>query len=348
MRITIAERLQPFSHIPGTNFILPGSSLSFQIFPALIRVYDLKNHEPKLIEEIELEIKGPMHDFTVLQDLEKGSIRVWGHTALGYVRYHIRTHHDTLYKIEIDKDLPNTILPQLKISPESEKHNPPFLERLSLGMHKAQDWNLIYQRMDMKEIFPIWHRLGQLVSSQTPKEYLGTLALLKQSQEAIDQRDILSIAPTFQQLFMAGFDFGLSPRLVDTHFHGFQLSSPNKDNSPLLLLNEGYKQIRRLFIESSEDSIHVLPALPPEFHSGRLIEAKCETLGFLDIEWSKKTIRRMIFRSITDKEIWFHFSKDLKQYRLRLNEQDHGKIINCLDMVTIKANQTYYFDRFQK
>ena len=63
IRISIAERFKPFSHTPGTKYILPYSTLTVQVFPTLIRVEE---------REIPLELTGPVVDFTAQIDLEKG------------------------------------------------------------------------------------------------------------------------------------------------------------------------------------------------------------------------------------------------------------------------------------
>lgn len=88
MHIEIAERLKPFSHFPGTSLILPGSAYQVQIFPCLIRIFHLRETFPVLITELTLNLQGPLQQFTVCNDLEKGRISVWEeYTGLGTVSF---------------------------------------------------------------------------------------------------------------------------------------------------------------------------------------------------------------------------------------------------------------------
>ena len=60
MRITIGLRHHPFTHVPGTFVVLPGSTLQLQIFPTLIKV---AGHE-----EIPLTLEGPIEKFTIINN----------------------------------------------------------------------------------------------------------------------------------------------------------------------------------------------------------------------------------------------------------------------------------------
>lgn len=42
------------------------------------------------------------------------------------------------------------------------------IERLSLGSHKSQDWDMVLRRMDMNEILPVLYDLGQKSKPGTP------------------------------------------------------------------------------------------------------------------------------------------------------------------------------------
>jgi len=337
MQITIATRLRPFSHTPGISFLLPGSSLRFQIFPAKIFVHDLSVDEARLVKEIDMPLEGPVDGFTALQDLEKGFLLVWGWTPKGFVRYRIERQdaNEKEFAIIYEKhtqDIAKTDFSGYRISD---------VERLSLGNHKAQDWDLIQRRKSMVEIFPLWMRLGKITPKTTND---ATESLLNQCQKAISTRDRKAIIPLFRQLYMAGFDVGLSPRKEDQH-QGFKLPVCHH---PLALLSEGSDQIRKLFVQSDQNLIEILPVLPPEFHSGRIIQVECEGLGTVDLEWSKHLIRRMVFTACCDREISFRFQKEIQRFRLRENAKDRGKIMTAGEVVAVKAGQKYYFDNFEK
>lgn len=336
MQIRIAQRLKPFSHIPGTYFVLPGATLRFQIFPTLIRIHDLA--ADKAVKEISLNVHGPVKNFTVMQDLERGCITVWGHTQIGYMFYHI-TAKGNSFALHIKKQPSEPILDD---KTENFQAAPlPKMARLSLGSHTAQDWS----RMDtMEEILPIWHRLGQLTPGQ---RYSPSNDLLAVCQKAIVQKDLNAIVPVFHNLFIAGFDPGLSPRLSDTQHQGFPLS-PVVGASSLPLLTEGARLIESLFISQNGQQLAILPALPTEFHFGRMIGISLGDKGILDMEWSKKVIRRMMLIAAADSQMECLFQNGLKRFRLRNSEEDPGVVIPCGGTISVLAGSRYIFDCFEK
>lgn len=374
MRINIAERLKPFSHSPGTYFILPGTSLRFQIFPALVRVHNLFNAEPQFITEIQLNIKGPVLDFTAQQDLEHGCLQIWGHTSTGFLHYQIHALKDyknfaiVFEKVPNDEfniscsnnyipNKPQNIKPKdtlviAKHETAIEKdhlYKPESLEKISFGCHKAQDWELIKRRLDLSEILPLWFKFGNLIPKQDTKApHEGTAFLLEQCNQAIAQSDRLAILPAFRNLFLAGFEGGFSPQLIDNQHQGYKLPKIESEFSPLVLLSEGSSLIRSLLLQSDENEILVLPVLPPEFHCGRFLNACCGNLGIIDMEWSKKQTRRMIFKAKSTSSVTFHFQKDIKQFRLRRSHSERGTVLESGKTINIESESIYFLDNFMK
>lgn len=366
MRITIADRFRPFSHVPGTFSILPASILRVQVFPSLIRLHDLSKAEPQLLTEISLGVKGPVSDFTVQQDLEKGHICIWGHTASGYLRYRLAALNDgdgislILEKAPTDMSIKcsngytcvENISNRIVVSRRhhsTEKAVIPTVERLSLGNNKAQDWILIARRIDMTEVFPLWFRLGQMIPPQKVVSCDGTLELLEQCKKIINEKNAIEIVPAFRNLFLAAFDSGLSPRLSDTEHQGFRLKEISREckASPLTILTEGAALIRSLFFNSSENELHVLPLLPPEFHCGRMIQLQSEA-GVLDLEWTKKSVRRMIYKAAIDGDIRIVLKREIKRFRIRKSEQDKDMIIDAQDgVISVEPQQVYLLDHFE-
>ncbi|MEX1012586.1 MAG: hypothetical protein WD595_06670 [Waddliaceae bacterium] len=281
MKISIVNRFKPFSHTPGVKLLLPGTDQFFQVYPEKIITGDT---------EIPLDIKGPVKNFTVEQDLEKGSIRVFGHSSTGY----------------FEKKIAN---------PSYQKPK----ERLSLGVHKAQEWDLVKKRQMMSEILPFWHFLGQ-VTPIKPSHREGTAALLDRSLE---------------HLFLAGFEGILSPRLQDTDYQGFDLDMP-KAGDPLILLTEGAKMIKSLFLQEEPEYFHILPRLPSEFHCGRL------TTPEIDMEWSKHKLRKLIVR--TSKPLLL--PKEIKRFRLKGDHREKGEWI--LRDQQLPSRKVLVLDRFER
>lgn len=358
MRILIAERLRPFSHLPGTRCVLPGSPYQIEVYPARIFVHDLSARDPKCVAEIVLSIEGPVGNFTVQQDLETGAVRVFGQASNGYFRYGLKaaSSSEGIYFLLEKPGLKWKCLssfPMMTMTQESNStsvYHPPKTDRLSLGSHKSQDWEMVKRRNNLEEVFPEWLRLGQLVPSLPLNHRSGTSLWLNECEKAIDSQPPELILRPFLNLFQTGFEGILSPRLIDSQYLGLELPSipHNTEGSPLAILSEGALLIRRLFIEQNGNRIALLPRLPPQFHCGRLLNVRCGEEGFIDLEWSKKVLRRAIFTASSDARIQFDFQKDLRSYRLRTSTKDSGIQCFCPSSLEIKQGTVYFLDNFRK
>lgn len=364
MMISIAARLHPYSHTPGTVVLLPGSSLQLEIFPTLIRVADLSSSTPKSLGEIAISLRGPVKDFTVEQNLERGFIHVWGHAAQGYMRYKIVPCNDiscenkksiaiyvekSFKEIAFEGPFPVLFSP-LFSSPHALPQSASSKERLSLGSHKAQDWDMISRRMDMRDILPCWLRLGQMIPGVVSASSIkgGTLDLLEACQEAVLSGYPERIIPTFNRTFQAGFEGLLSPRLVDVQHQGLVLTAPHAGSTPLRLLSEGALLIRSLFIKAEDGRISILPAVPPELPCGRFLEVSCGKLGSVSLEWTKKKVRRLIFTSAASGKLHFDFQSHIKGARLRLGTKDQGREVHSGELLDFEAGQKCFFDNFRQ
>jgi len=375
MRIEIAQRLRPFCHLAGAYVVLPGSSLRLQIYPTLLRIDDLSGSVPTSLAEVSFAISGPLQDFTILQDLEKGSLRIWGKNPQGFFRYAIKSLSGG-EGIQLSFEKTPTAGVKLNCNGKWKLHSNevamagdschvgaeqlttcyavPMIDRLSLGSHKAQDWEQMRRRRDFADIFPIWHRLGQIITvSQEgldPKQVQGTAVLLSECRKAIEASAPETILSKFENLFLAGFEGALSPRLSDSDHQGFAI--PPIDShatiSPLMLLSEGAKLIRSLFVQNEAESIKLLPAVPPEFSCGRLINVDCRGMGELNLEWTKKMVRILTFQAKQTQCCSFHFFQGEKSCRLRLSNHDRGYKYSAGSVINIVAGQNYWFDNFEK
>ena len=342
MHLTIAERLRPFCHLPGTSTILLGLGYQVEIFPCLFRLYDLNEAYPRRLIEVGIELKGPFQQFTVCNDLEKGRVTISGKAREGWFRYHlISGRQQSQVRLLVDR-APNggvtfvhgdarDVLKANEgidlIDNESrfEAYQPSACDRLSFGNHKAQDWELIKRRQSLSEIFPHWHRLGQLIPSfPYPMKEEGTLVLLGTCarQEVPEKAE-----ESWLNLFQASFRSMLVPRLED-HDHQGLVEIPlrlNKATSPLVLLREGSRLIRRLFVQQEQGQISFLPFLLPSLHQGCLLDVPLEGEGRMSMEWTKKVIRRLTIFVERDQELLLHFRSNVRSYRLRQHHQDKGE-----------------------
>jgi hypothetical protein len=333
MQITIAQRMRPFSHLPGTRLVIPGTALTVECFPALLRIYG-----SELLREIPLALAAPPTDYTVCQDLEAGCVRIWQQSEVGFVRYRLQATPEGELQLVGEKG-PQESLSLLTL-PSPPRARP--AERLSLGSHRALDWQRVWRDRDLAAILPVWLRLGQWVPPPPHTDHSGTAALLLELTEGPPEH----VCAAMQRLLKVGFEGLLCPRLIDRDHQGFSLSAPTARESPLVLLSEGARRLRALFVRHEGRSIELLPKIPPEFHCGRFTGLHCQ--GTLHFEWTKKQLRRMVFHPEQSGEWRLQFPKELRSYRLRQSMTDRGVICNCQESIVLEKDLDYMFDKFEK
>lgn len=358
MKIKITSRFKPLTHSFGVPLILPGSPFALKIYPQQLLIEDLRRCTE--IGRLKNHLKGPIKDFTVLQNLDQGAIEVWGFTPQGYFGYRIKA-------LEACQGMVISPLSQAKEPLDWEatgewnaaveqkncffSRDPSFRktveatnerEILHLGNNKQQDWDLIQRRSDLTEILPIWYLLGQW----SPEERMGEQpSLFSLCAASIESGHHDRIASRFTDLYQAAFTGMLCPQLWDTHYQGFALP-PIDAESPLALLSEGTQLIRRLFVRQNGPEVALLPALPPQFHCGRMKNVKLPGIGTCDLEWTKKTIRRLVLRASENVEIFLKVQSQVHQYRMRTKEGLCGVVCNASDRLPLKAGYTYLMDHF--
>ena len=360
MNITIAERLHPFSHQSGTPFILPRTTLVVRVFPTRLFISDLSGK----IESFSLafDFAGPLKEFTAELDLEHQELCVFGKTRKGFMRYLLSAKEDgvwlTMEKIPEEKTVCTRSFPPhevilskgekmlvclpLKGAEELAKG-----ERLSLGMHKSQDFDMVRRRGDFKEIFPHWLALGSLVRGE---ESDAPFPLLTQCRATIENRQRESVLEAFEALFLAHFEGVLVPRSLDTDYQGIQEQTPPPQANPTPLLTEGSRLIRSLFIQERENGVALLPCLPPEFHSGRMTGVKTADGHRWDFEWTKKSLRTVLLQPCGQGELSLILPKGIRSFRQKVGRQPFRKIsVDSAGMATLLLEKDSFMqlDRFE-
>jgi hypothetical protein len=330
MLIPIKERLRPYTHLPGTICPLPGSLILVHVYPTKLIFEDTESGK---MQEMNLPIQGPVKGFTVQLDLEGEKLSVWGHACQGYFNYQISydpSGHKIHFYVARDpaKFLQNLSLPAF-LAPGKLQKARSFGSRLSFGNHKSQDWELVSRRLALEEILPHWHRLGQLFPQVTSAFNTSSLEELC-------------------VLFQAGFRGLLAPQKADSLHQGIAFQAP--EASPFSLLTGGAHLIEQAVVNWDEKAgeLHLLGSLLPEFHCGRLVDCYIEGVGKIDLEWSKKTLRRMVITSTSTRTLSLDPKGYLKRCRLRLGRHDHGRVIQLDEPLTLKQDQVYWFDRFER
>ncbi len=318
MRIDIALKLHPFSHRAGIRCLIPFTTWEVQVFPAKLFFRNFVNSHT---EELALPISGPVKGFTVLLHLEKERIEIFGKGAKGYFRYFLTGEGISFVK---DKHI---ALPFLK--KESLPSNP---LRLSLGVHKKQDWEFVQRRADLAEIFPFWVRLAQVIpQSPLPKKPVGTMTLIEEGK--------------LDLFFQAGFQGILCPRFNDEHHLGL-IHDTEIEASPLGLLHLGATHIRRLFFQEEGDRLIFLPRLPKELHAGRITHILTEQGDRIDMEWSKKALKKVIFCPRSSRSIKLVLQAKLRFFRLRKSARQKGLTVKRDQEIDLEKGKTIYLDRF--
>lgn len=307
MRIVIKQKLRPFSHRFGVRCLIPYTTWEAQVFPAKAFLRDLCSDKKV---EIDLPFGGAFEGFTVLQDLERGRIEVFSKKKK---------------RVYLEPDS-HPMLQSVPLEPSSR--------RLSLGVHKKQDWEGIAKRGDLAEIFPFWLRLAEVIPHHPlPKKSVGTMHLLDEGN--------------FEHFFQAGFVGMLSPRLIDENYLGLLEEEKIPDTvSPIGLIHLGAKQIESLFFCQKGEQIHLLPALPPAFHAGRFVHLRTDAGDRIDIEWSKKTLKKVVIYPAKQRAVHMHLQKKLKTFRIRTDLRKRGVVHPVQEPLALEPHKVLYCDRF--
>lgn len=352
MQIRISEKLTVFSHKMGSKVILPKTTLEVQIFPTKIIFLDLENLEKKESFCI-LDLKGPFKNFTILQDIEKAIIEVFGFCENGFFKYKIFADNKKI-KILLLK-APNNFITFLKnkkkevlrqkelfiIKMKIKVFEKKSLEKLFLDVHKKPDIFFIFKRLDLKEILPFWFCLGKDLDLKKKK-----INLFKEMEKMVFEKcSKILLESVLLKIFQKFFSDLFSPRTFDEKYQNIDIEI-DKKISPLVLLEQGACFIRSLFFIEEENSFKILPFLLPSFFSGRFINIE-SSVGKFDIVWSKKKLKKMILKSTKTKKILFSISK-IKSFRLKENRGEKGKIFKADEFIYIEKDKIYFFDRFQK
>ena len=327
--IKIADRFRPFSHTPGAMCMVPGSNWALEAHPTEFRFVC---GESEFF--LNLGLTGPVEGFTLEQDLERNVARVFGKAKEGYYHFQIGQFGDALViRLSRGKSIPYTFAgktgvfergAQLEIASEPvlcQDH----VERLSLGMNKKLDWDLVVRRGDLREILPVLFFLGQKTSINKVNFSIQDLELFVKNQ----------------------FYSILVPSKVGGQRLGLKLQEIAPHISNVEILNQAYQAIRALFIQEENGQISILPALPKEFVFGRALSLKTSRAIF-DLEWSKRKLFKVKITGIQSGILPIVWPKDIDAFRFRHSPQKKGKMVTVADEILISPGETIYLDKFQK
>ena len=360
MKIKLTEKYKPYSREVGTSCLLPKSPWKVTVYPRLITFLNLTSEKNQGTISVTPHIEGPLSQFTVMQDLDKRWVRVFGRGTEGYFSYRLFVSANEIIlflercpkkglafsydgEVRVLKSKEELIIPS-----DSFAFPSLFSEKMHFGCHKASDWTLVKRRLRLDEILPIWFELGKNLPKH-PKVEWGNSRFLTQCETLLELKDRQEIGRHLLALFQVGFEGILTPRLLDTGHQGTLSEKEDlpEEASSLSLLREGSRLIRHLLVQEKEKSLEILPCLPVELHAGRFVDVQCRELT-LDLEFSKKMIRRLNLHPKSDHICHLTFPSPIQSFRLRTGKRDKGKIYTAGEPLHLKANREYFLDRFQK
>jgi len=314
--IEISAKIAPYSQTPGTECVVPCSDWVITAFPAMLRVAGLL--------EIPIGVNGPVDDFLVQMDLERDCVWISGKAADGYYRFELTAKTEGLW-LTVHRapksglrigDKAVALKEKILLVSGGQVIRRAAYERVFFGSWKAQDWDLVRRRNDMREALPPLFLLGQKVPADM-------------EETSLEKMDLF---------FRSAFSGILVPRLRDGLHQGI-VRTPLSQENPFALLRSGYESIRASLLEEKGQSVYILPGIQ-KHPVGRA--SLYPLFGALQLEWTQGMIRRMIVTPLANGDVTFVFPKEVASFRV-----DNQRLVNGA-VLSMKAGVPILFDRFQK
>lgn len=301
--IDISQRLRPFSLIAGSQCLIPGTRQSVKAFPDRIEIGE---------EKIALPGEPLSLYFSLQQDLERNCVWVFGN----------------LFKVQIKASIDgiHVMLPTgpYKIFGDFGYREEFQVERLFLGVTKAQDWDLMQRRADLKELLPVLYFLAQKTPPIKDANSSDILNTLQDSMKLLTEKKRLNV--NLEKLILC---------LYDNCIHA---AMPKVNILPQL-----FTFIRAMFVQENLNKIAIFPRNP--FSRGRLMNVNLDS-AFLDLQWSNSQLRQMIIRPKKDGQVAFSFPYPVKSFRVKLQENDKGVTVDANSALIIENGKKLLLDRF--
>nr|NGX62603.1 hypothetical protein [Candidatus Anoxychlamydiales bacterium] len=215
-----------------------------------------------------------------------------------------------------------------------------------LGIHKKQDIDLIKNRENLLEILPFLFLYSQFFPDMKSK-CIRKNCIVKELILKIQKKEKKDLEENFVKIFKAHFFDAFIPRVNDEDFQNIIQYVEAKDSNPLHILRKLFYVIKSILVEANDKEITILPLLPISFHSGKALNITLP-IGSFDIEWSKKLIKKLIFRPVKDLKLKFSFQSKIKTYRLKTSLKEKGKTFKNKDLLSFEKDKIYFFDKLQK
>ena len=351
-RIEIRQKLRPYSSLAGIEVPYPSIGRVFQIYPT--KVFIDKNEETELA--VDWKFSKPVQKITTFFNLIQAKVEVYLDFEKGVLHYELYENAKGLVlapvrntmggaSIKVDGSLFKKVAlnKEVLLLPTVQKEGG-SKEILSLGSHKKQEIEGLLKREDFKEILPILFSLGQMCEVSSIKQAVGHLKVLKEVKKLIESSEHDLILPHLKPLLHSAFSGLFVPHLEDIFYWRGGEELKNAPSS-FTLLRELYQLTRSLFIQSNKKELFFLPHLPKELFCGRLLQVEERDL-LIDIEWTKKSLRRMRIKALEDVSLQLHFQKPIQKCRVSVNNKPI--VFKNKQRLIFEKSKTYIFDRFEK
>lgn len=344
----IAHRFRPYSHAPGTSCLIPSTDCMVKAFPACFFVFS----SCEQVFELHFPFKERVKSFTVMQDLESSKVLVSGLSEKGFFSYSLYPSQGALFfklergpkeglSLSIKRKEENSV-EHLLVKNSLAVCKLPYVEKeiseekIFFGVHKAQEWSSIEKRKNPKEYLPLCYLLAQTIlpftSWKNPLETPSKATFLEEMQE----------------LFICFFDGMMIPRAQSKPYLGMDTSEKEVPSAlfHLPLLAKTFAKIREVILIENEKTIQILTQLPPQLDSGRALNMKVRQ-GLIDLEWSKKSIKKLRLTVFEPGAFDFCFEKTIKSFRLKGNLDKTSRRCSCETPLFLEPG-FYLLDQFQK
>ncbi|MCB1212708.1 MAG: hypothetical protein KDK40_00250 [Chlamydiia bacterium] len=351
--IQFSHPLRPFSHHLGTTLLLPRSPLVVRCFPTRLEFLSVDHLDKDTpLGSLEWRNSGPIEGFTVRFDMDRERVELWGHSEKGLFHYIFwwSGDHLQLKTRRLPSEIEGPFIEgsiACKVISGGEERAVHSSNNLYLGVSKKQEWESIARRNSLREFLPFLYRQGEWYP-EIPPPTGGVGEIFSQWKQKIDESDASTCEKLIGSLFSTGYRDFCTPTLVDSFHRGYGLSQPTEDDRALAICSTFSELLRRHFVRCDDRKIHLLPLLLPSLRCGRLIGIELGEGNRLDLEWSKKEVRRCVLRIATPRPFQFVEAKGMQSFRLRRESEQMGKRFLVGDVLPIDTSGNYLLDQFTK
>jgi hypothetical protein len=339
----------PFSHTPGISGWLAGSNFFVQCFPTAFCLFECKGERKEKKVFMTFPELGKVSDWTVFFDTVHQKTTMQG-TSTTFFRFELVVEQSSIYvrslkgDVTAERDGVSFVLERGKKYSffEGNFSSPRFKEpRLLLGDNKDPNLDRILLHPNMLEILPMWYQL-----CPPCKISIDDTSLLQSLAHSIEEGERSLIVEKFLNFFRAGMVGFFVPKHVDDLFLGCN-APPLPENFPLEHVHALCNfLIRSLFLEERGNTLCLLPCLPKEFISGRLLRERLVSGTQISIEWRKNTLRRVLIHPVQDQTFSLSL-RFLKTYNVTsLGTREKSVTLSVDSPLELTSGKRYLLDNF--